>query len=722
MNQQTEKPALVDTTTSRAAVKKFINVSIDRDGDGDGTGDENTDTLFSRTAKICCVVALLGTPPLYAQNDANQNDQGVQVETEGGQTDDSVTLNIQDADIRALINTVSQLTGENFVVDPRVKGKVTVVSGEKLSADQIYDVFLSVLEVHNFSAVPSGSVIKILPSNIVKQRPTPIVRGKSERTVDEQITQVYQLKHSSVQEMVPILRPLLPPTSHFAAHAPTNTLVFTDTGSNIQRIIEIIEEIDQPDRRSDIHVVYLKNARASVISKILAQLVGSLKPDGGPEQQGPISTKKDISIQSDDSLNAIIIQSPETEFRLIQAVIEQLDIERPAGGGDIHVIYLRYANAKDLVTVLNNVISSDSGAPVAEGAAVPEAKVTVEADEDSNALIVRANPEKFAELQAVVAQLDKRRSQVFVETIIAEVTLGQEAALGVSWNSAAIDNPTDRNVTISSFSDGTGGTGNTGNFQIGFLNGLTSVINAAGERTVVPSMRAVLTALRGDNNTNIISTPNLLTLDNETASITVGQNVPFVTGDISTGASDTSTDENGNTVSTPQTIRTIERQDVGVKLEITPQINEGDTIQLEVNQEISNVAASQGSASDIITSKRAIEAMVQVDDGQIIVLGGLIEDDVEDTVSYVPVLGEIPLIGNLFKKKTKSAVKTNLMVFLRPKIVRTPEDLAALTESRYRYMQGEELRSQPATDKMIRNKQRPLLPPIDRWSVDDAGK
>jgi len=676
---------------------------------------------FSKAVIVGAMMTLLPSVFVSAQNadNADQNTETL-VETEGSGDESSLTLNFQDADIRALINTVSQITGTNFVVDPRVKGKVTVVSGGKLSADQIYDVFLSVLEVHNFSAVPAGGVTKILPSNIVKQRPTPIIRGKSDRSVDEQITQVYQLKHSSVQEMVPILRPLLPPTSHFAAHAPTNTLVFTDTGSNIQRIIEIIEEIDQPDRRSDIHVVYLKNARASAISKILTQLVGSLQPEGGPEQQGPISTKKDISIQADDSLNAIIIQSPETEFRLIQAVIEQLDIERPIGGGDIHVIYLKYANASDLVGVLNNVISNDAAAPAAEGVAVAPAKVTVEADEDSNALIVRADAEKFAELQAVVAQLDKRRAQVFVETIIAEVGLNQEADLGISWNSVGTDAPTDRNITINSLS----GDAAPGGFQIGFLGGLTRVIDAAGEIQLIPSMSAVLSALRTDGNANILSTPNLLTLDNETASITVGQNVPFVTGDISTGASDTSTDADGNVTSSPQTVRTIEREDVGVKLEITPQINDGDTIQLEVNQEISNVvpAATGVSASDIITNKRAIEAMVQVDDGQIIVLGGLIQDDVTDSISYVPILGEIPVIGNLFKRKNKTASKTNLMVFLRPKIVRTPDDLAALTESRYRYIQNEELKSQPDTDRMIRNKQRPLLPPIDRWSVDDAAR
>jgi len=634
------------------------------------------------------------------------------------QDDATLTLNFQDADIRALINTVSAVTGKNFVVDPRVKGKVTVVSGKKMSTAEIYNVFLSVLEVHNFAEVPSGNVTKILPSNIVKQRPTPMSFDKETPTSDAQVTQVYQLQHSSVQQLVPILRPLLPPTSHFAAHAPTNTLVFTDTGANIARVMKIIERIDQPDRRSDVHVVYLKNARASAIAKILSQLVGSLVSDVAPQAKGvPQAASKQVSVQADDSLNAIIVQSPETEFKLIQAVIEQLDVERPAGG-DINVIYLKYANAKDLVSVLNNLVAA--GAAVGgEGAAAPAAKVTVEADESNNALIVRAEADKFREIKTVVEQLDRRRAQVFVETIIAEVSMNEAAELGVTWNtnwqSTNAENRTVRSGTA--FGDTAGG------LSIGFLKGLVRVVNNDGSISIVPGLSAVLSALRSDGNTNVLSTPNLLTLDNESAQIVVGQEVPFITGQFSTGNATTGTDGNGQTTTNQNAFQTIERKDVGLTLEITPQINQGDTIQLDIKQEISNVNPTQiEGQSDLITDTRSIEAKVQVDDGQIIVLGGLIQDNMVDTVDWVPVLGDIPILGGLFRKKSKSTRKTNLMVFLRPKVVRTPEDLAELTESRYRYMQGQEIRSQPKTERMLESSTRPVLPPIDRWSVDDSSK
>ncbi len=632
------------------------------------------------------------------------------------QDDATLTLNFQDADIRALINTVSQVTGRNFVVDPRVKGKVTVVSGKKMSTSEIYNVFLSVLEVHNFAAVPSGNVTKILPSNIVKQRPTPMSFDKEAPSSDAQVTQVYQLQHSSVQQLVPILRPLLPPTSHFAAHAPTNTLVFTDTGANIKRVMKIIERIDQPDRRSDVHVVYLKNARASAIAKILSQLVGSLVSDVAPQAKGaPVANSKQVSVQADDSLNAIIVQSPETEFKLIQAVIDQLDVERPAGG-DINVIYLKYANAKDLVAVLNNLVASGVAAG-GEGAVAPAAKVTVEADESNNALIVRAEADKFREIKTVVEQLDRRRAQVFVETIIAEVSMNEASELGVTWNTAWQSSNAENRVVRSgtTFSEGSGG------LNIGFLKGLVQVVNNDGTVSIVPGLSAVLSALRSDGNTNVLSTPNLLTLDNESAQIVVGQEVPFVTGQFSTPGS-TTTDTETNTTNV-NAFQTIERKDVGLTLEITPQINEGDTIQLDIKQEISNVSQTtvQGQA-DLITDTRSIEAKVQVDDGQIIVLGGLIQDNMVDSIDWVPILGDIPVLGALFRKKSKSTRKTNLMVFLRPKVLRTPEDLAELTETRYRYMQGQELRSQPKTERLLENSTRPVLPPIDRWSVEDSSK
>ena len=245
---------------------------------------------------------------------------------------DQITLNFQDVDIRALINTVSEVTGRNFIVDPRVKGKVTLVSGGPLDADQIYNVFLSVLEVHSFSAVPSGTVIKIVPSNIVKQQPTPTVYSETAGISDDQVTQVYQLKHAAVQDLVPILRPLLPPTSHFAAHAPTNTLVFTDTRANVQRLLDIITRVDIPDRRTSIHVVYLKHAQASTMAPVLEQLAAGMTRQGDPK-----APSRNLTVQGDDATNALVINAPDAEFQLLQAVIDQLDIERP-DVGDVHVV------------------------------------------------------------------------------------------------------------------------------------------------------------------------------------------------------------------------------------------------------------------------------------------------------------------------------------------------------------------------------------------------
>ncbi len=628
---------------------------------------------------------------------------------------DQITLNFQDVDIRALINTVSEVTGRNFIVDPRVKGKVTLVSGGPLNAAQIYNVFLSVLEVHNFSAVQSGEVIKILPSNIIKQQATPTQYNEGRGGNDAQITQVYQLKHASVQELVPILRPLLPPTSHFAAHAPTNTLVFTDTLSNIQRLLKIISRVDVPDRRASIHVIYLKHARAGDLAAVLAQLSTSLQKKGDPKAQATA-----LSVQADDATNALIINAPDNEFRLLQAVVDQLDIERP-GEGDVHVIYLRYAKAADLVELLNQVSRAARGGGEGQQASALATEVTVQADEATNALVIHAEEDDFRTIKNVVDKLDVRREQVFVETIIAEVTANKAADLGVEWQFRDSNTPTGQTTGSTSFSDISGG------LTLGYLNNLVTDITGA----VVPDLEIVLRALREDSNTNILSTPNLLTLDNESAEIVVGQEVPFVTGQfttsVDTGTTVTTTADDGtDSTAVSQGIvnpfQTIERKDVGLKLNITPQITAGDAIQLEIEQEISSVSPTtvQG-AADLITDRRSIKATVQVDDGRIVVLGGLIRDDVIDTIEWVPILGKIPLLGALFRRKSKSAVKTNLMVFLRPKIIRSAADMAGFTEDRYGHIRRAQEQSQPDTKKMIQGVQPPVLPEVDWRSQQGLG-
>jgi general secretion pathway protein D len=621
---------------------------------------------------------------------------------------DQITLNFQDVDIRALINTVSEVSGRNFIVDPRVKGKVTLVSGGPLDAEQIYNVFLSVLEVHNFSAVPSGSVIKIIPSNIVKQQPTPTVYSDTAGTSDDQVTQVYQLKHASVQDLVPILRPLLPPTSHFAAHAPTNTLVFTDTRANVQRLLDIITRVDIPDRRTSIHVVYLKHAQASSMAPVLEQLTVGMARQGDPK-----APSRNLTVQGDDATNALIINAPDAEFQLLQAVIDQLDIERP-DVGDVHVVYLRYAKASELVELLNQISRRETAATDAQQGA-RAAEVVVQADDATNALVIHAKEDNFRTMKSVIDRLDVRREQVFVETIIAEVSATKASDLGVEWQFRDTNTPTGETTGSTNFSDITGG------LTLGYLNNLVESVTGA----IVPDLSVVLRALRTDANTNILSTPNLLTLDNETAEIVVAQEVPFVTGqfttNVDTGTAVTTTPDTGDGAAVTQNLinpfQTIERKDVGLTLQITPQINEGNTIRLEINQEISNVSQQPvEGATDVVTDKRMITATVQVDDGQIIVLGGLIRDDVVDSVEWVPILGKIPVLGALFRRKSKETRKINLMVFLRPKIIRSNTDIAGFTRDKYGYIQDLERSSQQDTKMMIQGGQPTVLPDID-WEA-----
>ena len=620
-----------------------------------------------------------------------------------------VTLNLQDVDINVLINTVAEVSGRNFIVDPRVKGKVSVISGASLTPDQLYDVFLSILEVHSFATVDAGTVIKILPANVIKQYPTPTLFDPTEDNNDAQITQIIQLEHASAQELVTIVRPLIPPTSHFAPHSPSNSLILTDTAANIQRVLKIVRRLDVPDQRADVHVVYLDKAKASELATTLTQLVATTVTEKDAATGGG-----KVTIQALDGINALVISASDGEFARIQALIGELDIERELSS-DVNVIYLKHAKAEDLVAILNDVTKSST-----EGAVT---NFSVQADEATNSLIVKASNSQLNAVKGVVQKLDLRRAQVFVETVIAEVSLDQEADLGIQWNigGANAGTPTttpegtastttsalgnlvdrDRNNTII----GTGSVGfdtDSGGFNFSLLDFKKYKLDV------------IINAIKADSNSNILSTPTILTLDNEEAEIIVGQEVPFVTGQYNNGLNNSNTqDANGNvtSVNVGQSFQTIERKDVGIKLKIKPQISDGDTIQLEVLQEISSVAPStvQGQA-DLITNRRSIEAVVQVDDGQVVVLGGLIQDDVIDTVSWVPVLGKIPLIGNLFRNTRKEAVKRNLMVFLKPRIIRDADALAEYSKVKYDEVRRDgQLSRLNSSQLMIKDSDPPVL-------------
>jgi general secretion pathway protein D len=627
-----------------------------------------------------------------------------------------ITLNLQNVDIRVLINTVAEVSGKNFVVDPRVKGKVSVISGASLDPDQLYDVFLSILEVHSFATVDSGSVIKVLPSNVIKQRPTPTEFEPTGRSNDAQITQIIQLQYAGVQELVPIIRPLIPPTSHFAPHGPSNSVVITDTAANIQRVLKIIKRIDVPDKRSSVHVVYLEKTKASELAATLTQISAS---NADPRTAGAAAK---VSIQAFDAIGALVINATDDEFQTLNALIDELDIERKLDA-DINVIYLKHAKAENLVTVLNDLIKVNG--PSAGSSVAP----SLQADDATNALIVRASGSQLQTIRDVIEKLDVRREQVFVETIIAEVSLDQAANLGVTWGAGgALGATAAVGETL-----GTAGRGN-----IVSRDNRNQVLGTAAVNTAFKlgtgglnyslldfekyQLDVVINALRADTNSNILSTPTILTLDNEEAEIIVGQEVPFVTGRFNNGQNNSTTTNADGSInnSVGSSFQSIERKDVGIKLKIKPQISDGNTIQLEVFQEISSVAQTAvAGQADLITNRRSIQATVQVDDGQVIVLGGLIQDDVVDTVNRVPILGRIPIIGALFRSSSKTAVKRNLMIFLKPRIIRNAEDLAKFSKIKYDEVRRDSKISRTQSSKfLIEDSAPPVLEEYEKVTGD----
>jgi len=608
-----------------------------------------------------------------------------------------ITLNFQDTDIAGLVTLVAKVTGKNFIVDPRVKGKVTLVSGSPIPIDTLYDIFLSVLATYNFAALPSGNLTKIIPANLVKQNPTPTITDDGALPTNEQeITYIVTLKHASVNEILPIIRPLLPPTAHIAPHAGSNSLILTDRATNIRRVLSLIERIDKEQQGQLIKVIYIKNTDAKTLGQTIGQLAGSLNSD----QAAKGLPVKQTLVQIDEGLNALVIRAPEKDFPVLEALVDQLDVPRESTG-NVHVTYLKHAEATDLVKILNGIIQ-DKQAEGADGTPLA-AKISVQADEITNSLVIRAEQKVFDELSEVINKLDVRRSQVFLEAIIAEVSERDGAVLGVDWTG------TFKNSSGQEFTKATPTFAPEENgFNLGFINKYVRTLSGA----VMPDLNIVLSALREDSNSNVISTPSMLTLDNEEAEIVVGQEVPFRTGGY--------TSSTGNTPGIGvNPFTTIERKEVGLTLKITPQINAGGAVRLEISQEMSRISPTTvEGAADLITDKRTINTTVLVDDGQIIVLGGLIRNDDKDVYERVPFFGDIPFFGAAFRKKSKQKEKINLMVFLRPSIIRKPSDLNMLTRERYQYMRTEQEESLPDTRYLLNDarnvgKQKPIqIPPL----------
>ena len=617
---------------------------------------------------------------------------------------DEITLNLKDADIRALISTVSKFTGKNFIIDPRVKAKVTVISANTLTPEAVYEVFLSVLQVHGYAAVPTGSVIKIVPEVNAKQGPLPLSGKKDNFADDELITKIVRLDHVPASQLVPILRPLVPQQGHLAAYNPTNTLIITDHAGNINRLMKIIAGVDRPDS-DELEIIPLKHASASELVRILNSLnAGGVK-----------DASKKMKLAADDRTNSILVTGDRSSRLRIRTTITYLDTPLEDGSGNTHVIYLKYAKAENLVKILTGLKDQGRKNARTTKAKVPSARATsgsvvsqnaiIQADDETNALIITADPNTVKNLKAIIRQLDIRRAQVLIEAIIAEITISKNKEIGVGF---AVDGSQKSNGALPAGVSNFAGVGDllaavaSGTAPTSLPAGLS--FGVGGESSSGVRYGALLRALQTDTNTNILSTPNIVTLDNEEAELIVGQNLPFVTGSF-TGTGSTNP---------ANPFQTIERQDVGLTLKVTPQINEGDTVKLVLEQETSSVipgTIEQG----IATRKRSIKTSVLVDDGGILILGGLIQEEVSDTESKVPLLGDIPIIGFLFRTQNTTKTKANLMVFLRPTILRDNKDAAFVTNEKYNFLRGLESEAYNKEDKSfgLLEGAAPRLPPME---------
>ena len=615
--------------------------------------------------------------------------------------DSGISMDWKDADIRIVVEAVSEATGKNFILDPRVTGKVNLLSSAPMSKDAFYEAFLSILQVHGYIAVDSGNLIKILPDATARQFPS---RFGTEGAAgpDDMVTQVIQVKNVGATQLVPILRPLIPQYGHMVAHAGSNMLIISDRAANMSRMMSIIRRIDLASDE-DIEVIRLQHASAAEIVRILTALMQTQRGDGAP-----LST----SLVADARTNSVLIGGDKSERLRIRALVAHLDTPLQ-DGGDTQVRYLRYADSEELATKLQTHFTNEVTVAAGQGAAaVSSNNVNIWADTQTNAIVVNAPPKMMRSLMQIVDKLDIRRAQVLVEAIIVEVIADAKNELGVAWAIEA--SGSDAPIGVTNFPD--------------FLAGPVQLAGAAGGGTTDPSgligkgitigvgkisdsgvsFAAILRALEGEADTNIISTPSIVTTDNEEATLNVGQEVPFVTGSF------TNTGGAGGAVNPFQTIN---REQIGVKLSITPKINDANSLVLDISQEISSIAQSAAGAVDLITNQRIIETTVILDDGEILVLGGLLEDVLRESDQRVPILGSIPLIGNLFRARKTEKVKTNLMIFIRAEILRNASDAALETNSKYNFIRDVQQGNLDNDVALMPGTARPVLPLLNESQI-----
>jgi len=607
-----------------------------------------------------------------------------------------VVLNFQGADLQAVVKAMSQMTGRNMLIDPRVRGQVTIVSARPMPVAAGYQIFLSALKTQGFTAVEGpGDAVRIIPVAEAKAAAPVNEQEGPPRGGEQVVTHVVIGQHVAVAQLQNVLRPLMSPTSQLSVYDPANALIITDYADNVRRLLRIIERIDQP-ASTDVTVIPVQHASAIDLAELVVRLSGTGVATPGVPGVPPtqIAAGGDrFSVVPDGRTNSILLRSDNPgRIALLRSLIEKLDVPARAIGST-RVIYLKHAEATKLVEVLRGMLSAAApGAPgqtTAPGArpvggAAPS---LIQADEATNSIIINASDTVYNNLRLVIEQLDVRRAQVYVEALVAEMNADRTDELGFQWAGA-------RGV-------GSRAVGAAANFPaanpsiVGLATGVETIgaglsVAVLGntitlpDGTTVRGLGALARALQSNNLGNILSTPNLLTLDNYQAKIVIGQNVPFVTGSF---ASATTVAAGG--VGAVNPFQTIERRDIGLTLRIKPQISEGSAIRLEIYQEVSSIdPTARAGASDLVTTKRSLETKVVVDDGNTIVLGGLIQNTLTVTTQQIPLLGDIPFLGALFRFKSEDRKRTNLMIFLRPVIIRSADDGYRVTQDRYEYLRG----------------------------------
>ena len=648
-------------------------------------------------------------------------------------------LNVRDADIREVVETVARITGKTMIVDPRVKGlKVTIISNNDFSKEEIYNIFVSTIQLHGFQAVQNNGVIKIVQDQKARYEASPVNVKNPAKYGDQAITQVIPVQNVDAQQIMNVLRPLVSPQSgHLFAVQGTNTLILHDSASNVERISQIIERTDKANDE-EIEVIPLKHASASEIVRILE----SLHRSGQQERVNQVKAPKYVA---DERTNSILLSAGARQRVRLRALIHSLDRQLDSTG-NTKTVFLKFAKAEQVAEVLSGIgeikqkeeaAATGRAGGATGGASAQKSLYSVQFHEETNSLVLTAPPDIMREFDSVIRSLDIRRKQVHVEAIIVEISDNQAKELGIQWlfspsgsgtQPAGIINFNNTGTTIGQVAGGaianrgqeeevftrdedgritgteTINTGGDNGAQLAeVLGGLQGAgLGIARMSQTGLSWAAFIKALEGVTDSNTLARPSVTTLDNVEAIFKAGQEIPIITGS-------TLGDSNSNP------FQNVDRKDVGVMLKITPQINEGNYVRLDIEQEVSSLAGS--TAVDVVTNKREVKTSVLVPDGGLVVLGGLINDDIQQSSQKVPLLGDIPILGHAFKSERTQKIKRNLMVFIHPRVLRDDRDLREISNAKYSYMRAQQLEQANKGISLMPSAESPVMPTYDEALV-----